>query len=96
MCHSSRMSDIQPKPGPSSSSSYYPPFRELAKLHADLARRFLDSLPSTPHHAVGDEVADVAAVAQAHALTSLAYTQMAPPARHRPRCTCRQAKAAAS
>ena len=80
-------SQFAPKPGPhlSPSTSHCPPYRDLAKHHADLARSFLDSLPSTPYNAVGDEVADVAAVAQAHALTSLAYTQLAPPARYRPR-----------
>lgn len=70
---------ITSKPGPhlSPSTSY----RQLAKDHADAAARLLAGCPrdflDSP-----DTLAAVAK-AQAHALLSLAYTDMAPPARLR-------------
>lgn len=77
------MSTDAPKPGPhlSPSTPHYPPYRELAKQHATAANVILADQ--------GQEVADpelldyLAAIA--HALTSIAFTELAPPARYRPR-----------
>lgn len=60
-----------------------PIFRELAKQHARIASQLLTALPSRP------DAREVAILeAQAHAMTSMACSQVAPPER-RPRTVCR-------
>lgn len=74
-----------PKPGPHLSPSTTS-YRELAKHHAARARDLLEFSEATTDPAAA---ALIAGVAQAYALTSLAFTQLAPPSRYRPRCTHR-------
>ena len=77
------MSTNVPKPGPhlSQSSTHYPPYRDLAKQHVTAA----NSILAEPVDGEAEpELLDYLA-AIAHALTAIAFTEMAPPARYRPR-----------